>query len=72
MNILISTKAQDNITVKISDFGLARKLNTPQERFTKEIATLWYRAPEVMLGDDQYSITVDMWSIGCIFIELLT
>jgi len=38
--------------------------------YTKEIITLWYRAPEVLLGDEIYSIPVDIWSMGCIFAEM--
>ncbi|KAL4449198.1 hypothetical protein ABPG74_015580 [Tetrahymena malaccensis] len=71
-NILISSKTSNAMQVKISDFGLARTFTTPLDKYTKEIATLWYRAPEVMLGDEHYSITIDIWAIGCIFIELLT
>jgi len=42
------------------------------DRYTKEIATLWYRAPEIMLGDDSYSVTIDVWAVGCILLELMT
>lgn len=38
--------------------------------FTHEVVTIWYRAPELLLGATEYSIAVDMWSIGCIFFEL--
>lgn len=40
-------------------------------KFTKEIATLWYRAPELMLGDDNYGTGVDIWAVGCIMAECL-
>lgn len=40
--------------------------------FTHEVVTLWYRAPEVLLGGRQYSTPVDVWSVGCIFCEMLT
>jgi serine/threonine protein kinase len=36
------------------------------------VITLWYRAPEVLLGYQNYSFLVDMWSIGCVFVELIT
>lgn len=39
---------------------------------TKEIVTLWYRAPELLLGTNSYDIGVDMWSIGCILSEFAT
>ena len=38
--------------------------------FTHEVVTIWYRAPELLLGATEYSIAVDIWSIGCIFFEL--
>jgi serine/threonine protein kinase len=44
----------------------------PMGKFTKDIATLWYRPPELMLGDDRYSISIDMWAVGCIFAEMIT
>lgn len=40
-------------------------------KFTKEIATLWYRSPELMLGDDNYGTGVDIWAVGCILAECL-
>lgn len=43
----------------------------PQGKFTKDVATLWYRAPELMLGDDEYSVSVDMWAVGIIMTELI-
>eukprot|EP00825_Cyclidium_porcatum_P020675 TRINITY_DN23337_c0_g1_i1.p1 TRINITY_DN23337_c0_g1~~TRINITY_DN23337_c0_g1_i1.p1 ORF type:complete len:363 (+),score=49.90 TRINITY_DN23337_c0_g1_i1:147-1235(+) len=66
-NILISN---DKI-VKICDFGLARTFSMPQGKFTREIATLWYRAPELMMGECYYSISVDIWALGCIFAEII-
>lgn len=56
--------------IKIADFGLARTFSMPMGKLTKDIATLWYRAPELMLGDDNYSISIDMWATGCIFAEM--
>ena len=38
---------------------------------THEVETLWYRAPEILLGEKHYSLTVDVWSIGCVFAEIL-
>lgn len=57
--------------VKIADFGLSRVLSTPFKTLTREVVTLWYRAPELLLGKKNYSGSVDIWSIGCIFIELI-
>jgi cyclin-dependent kinase 2 len=58
--------------IKLADFGLARAFNTPIRTLTHEVVTLWYRAPEVLLGQAQYSTPIDVWSIGCIFAELVT
>lgn len=44
----------------------------PLKKYTHEILTLWYRAPEVLLGATHYSMAVDMWSVACIFAELVT
>jgi len=57
-------------TLKIADFGLARAFSVPIRTLTHEIETLWYRAPEVILGQKVYSLGVDIWAIGCIFCEL--
>ncbi|BAF10618.1 Os03g0108800, partial [Oryza sativa Japonica Group] len=53
------------------DFGLARAFGIPVRTFTHEVVTLWYRAPEILLGSRQYSTPVDMWSVGCIFAEMV-
>jgi serine/threonine protein kinase len=58
--------------LKIADLGLARKFESPLPEYTKTVVTLWYRSPELLLGCDKYSSAIDMWSIGCIFAELLT
>jgi len=67
-NILIS---DETLVTKIADFGLSRVYSIPIRPYTKEVLTMWYRAPELMLGLNQYSIGLDMWSVGCIFAELL-
>ena len=66
-NLLIN---KDNI-VKIGDFGLARGYGIPVKNYTNEVVTLWYRPPDVLLGNKTYGTTVDMWSIGCIFAEMV-
>ncbi|XP_067928158.1 cyclin-dependent kinase 2-like [Watersipora subatra] len=58
--------------IKLADFGLARAFAVPVRMYTHEIVTLWYRPPEILLGDKVYSTAVDIWSIGCIFAELVT
>ena len=57
--------------LKLADFGLARAFGIPVRTYTHEVVTLWYRAPEILLGLKQYSTPVDMWSIGCIFAEMV-
>ena len=58
--------------MKIADFGLARAFSIPIRPYTKEVVTLWYRAPELLLGANEYSTPVDMWSAGAIFAEIVT
>ncbi|CAJ0896176.1 9505_t:CDS:10 [Entrophospora sp. SA101] len=65
-NLLIS--ADGNL--KIADFGLARATSVPVKPFTHEVITLYYRAPEILLGSSYYAYQVDIWSIGCIFAEM--
>lgn len=57
--------------VKLCDFGLARRRGEPPAgSLTPGVTTLWYRAPEVLLGGTRYTAAVDMWSVGCVFAEL--
>uniref|UniRef100_UPI00358FB522 cyclin-dependent kinase 1-A-like isoform X1 n=1 Tax=Myxine glutinosa TaxID=7769 RepID=UPI00358FB522 len=65
-NVLVDTKG----TLKIGDFGLARALGIPVRIYTHEVVTLWYRAPELLLGAVRYSTPIDCWSIGTIFAEM--
>ncbi|CAH2319970.1 cyclin-dependent kinase 11A [Pelobates cultripes] len=58
--------------LKVGDFGLAREYGSPLKSYTPIVVTLWYRAPELLLGAKEYSTAIDMWSVGCIFGELLT
>uniref|UniRef100_A0A1I8B015 cyclin-dependent kinase n=1 Tax=Meloidogyne hapla TaxID=6305 RepID=A0A1I8B015_MELHA len=58
-------------TIKLADFGLARAFSLPSRCYTHEVVTLWYRAPEVLLGALYYSTAVDIWSLACIFAECL-
>jgi len=68
-NLLMDRKT---MMLKIADLGLARAFTVPIKKYTHEILTLWYRAPEVLLGSTHYSTAVDMWSVACIFAELVT
>jgi cyclin-dependent kinase len=56
--------------IKLADFGLARAFSLPVKTYTHEVVTLWYRAPEVLLGQKQYSTPLDQWSVGCIMAEM--
>ncbi|OQR85332.1 cell division protein kinase [Thraustotheca clavata] len=66
-NLLVSRTG----ALKIADFGLARAFSLPVRKYTHEVITLWYRAPEILLGQEAYSPPVDIWSVGTIFAELL-
>ncbi|CAO3642585.1 unnamed protein product [Cunninghamella blakesleeana] len=57
--------------LKIADFGLARTLSLPGKPMTPNVVTLWYRSPELLYGDANYTTAVDLWSAGCIMGELL-
>ena len=67
-NILINNKGK----IKLADFGLARYYHAEDEKrmYTNKVITLWYRAPELLLGEERYGPPIDMWSCGCIFAEL--
>jgi cyclin-dependent kinase 12/13 len=59
-------------TLKIADFGLARTYADNLKRYTNRVITLWYRSPELLLGAEEYGPEVDLWSVGCLIVELLT
>lgn len=60
------------LCLKICDFGLARVEEPDQSKhMTQEVVTQYYRAPEILMGARHYSAAVDVWSVGCIFGELL-
>ncbi|KAJ1785074.1 negative regulator of the PHO system, partial [Coemansia sp. RSA 2399] len=67
-NLLINARNQ----LKLGDFGLARAVGIPVNTFSNEVVTLWYRAPDVLLGSRNYSNTIDIWSAGCIMAEMYT
>merc|ERR1719384_2465298 len=67
-NLLIDQR----LRLKIADFGLARAYSVPVPKYTHEVVTVWYRAPEILLGSSLYSVPVDMWSVGCILGEMAT
>ena len=67
-NLLIDNKG----CIKLADFGLARAFGLPMRAYTHEVITLWYRAPEILLGSKSYEMAVDVWSLGCIFAEMVS
>lgn len=66
-NFLISTTG----LLKLADFGLAKLYGSPNRLHSPQACTLWYRAPELLFGSKHYSGSCDMWSVGCIFGELM-
>nr|AKL87250.1 mitogen-activated protein kinase 18 [Linum usitatissimum] len=67
-NLLVNA----NCELKICDFGLARTTSQGNEEFmTEYVVTRWYRAPELLLSSDNYGTSIDIWSVGCIFAEIL-
>ncbi|KAI9366390.1 kinase-like domain-containing protein [Pilaira anomala] len=66
-NLLLNNRGE----IKVADFGLARKYGSPMGHMTQLVVTLWYRAPELLLGGKEYTTAIDMWSVGCIFGELV-
>lgn len=57
--------------IKLADFGLARAFGIPVRVYTHEVVTLWYRAPEILLGSAKYSCPIDIWSVGTIIAEMV-
>nr|KAJ3419866.1 cyclin-dependent kinase 5 [Polyrhizophydium stewartii] len=58
------------LDLKLGDFGLARAFGIPVRGYSHEVVTLWYRAPDVLMGSRQYSTSIDIWSTGCILAEM--
>ncbi|KAL9938874.1 hypothetical protein V8E36_002593 [Tilletia maclaganii] len=67
-NLLINKRGE----LKLGDFGLARAFGIPVNTFSNEVVTLWYRAPDVLLGSRTYSTSIDVWSAGCIMAEMIS
>eukprot|EP01125_Pyxidicula_operculata_P012913 TRINITY_DN4251_c1_g3_i5.p1 TRINITY_DN4251_c1_g3~~TRINITY_DN4251_c1_g3_i5.p1 ORF type:complete len:521 (+),score=174.19 TRINITY_DN4251_c1_g3_i5:676-2238(+) len=66
-NLLLNNRG----ILKIADFGLARPYGSPLRVYTHVVVTLWYRSPELLLGTKLYTPAIDMWSIGCVFAEII-
>lgn len=67
-NILLNESPD---TIKIGDLGLGRQYSQLYNQYTHEVVTLWYRAPEILLGSTHYSTGIDIWSLGCIIGEII-
>lgn len=67
-NLLMNNRGE----IKLADFGMARYTASPPPKLTQLVVTLWYRSPELLLGAETYGFEIDIWSLGCIFGELLT
>ncbi|KAM6949244.1 cyclin-dependent kinase-like 1 [Aplochiton taeniatus] len=69
-NILVSQGG----VVKLCDFGFARSMSAVEEPgvYTDYVATRWYRAPELLVGDTQYGRPVDVWAVGCLCVEMVS
>ena len=67
-NVLIN----EDCTVKLCDFGMSRGIKEENILLTEYVVTRYYRAPEVMLSSHHYSKKIDVWSVGCAFVELLS
>ncbi|KAK3352153.1 serine/threonine-protein kinase prk1 [Neurospora tetraspora] len=70
-NIMVTSSGE----VKIGDLGLARIFKQPIHNLymgDKVVVTIWYRAPELLLGSKHYTTAIDLWAVGCIFAELLS
>ena len=68
-NVLVKADAR-SMVMKIGDFGLARTYTPKLEKYTKEVMTLWYRCPELLLGGTIYGPKGDCWSLGCLVAEM--
>ncbi|CAM9127324.1 unnamed protein product, partial [Scytosiphon promiscuus] len=66
-NLLLNS----NCDLKVCDLGLARDIESGCQELTEYVVTRWYRAPEIMLACQEYSKAIDIWSVGCIFAELM-
>lgn len=67
-NLLVNNEG----ILKVADFGLANFYSSGHRQpLTSRVVTLWYRPPELLLGSTDYGVSVDLWSVGCVFAELI-
>ena len=70
-NLLIAACQEGKFLLKIADFGLGRRSSANLTTFTPETQTMLYRAPELFTGVPKYCEVIDVWSVGCVFAEML-
>lgn len=70
--VLVSEKERIPGILKLMDFSYSRVIDRPDTQKTLNVVHPWYRAPEILLGDSTYDLSIDIWACGCIFAELLT
>lgn len=66
-NLMINAEG----TVKLCDFGQAKIISISKDKYSLDVSTLWYRAPEILLGSENYSEASDIWAIGCVMAEII-
>ena len=69
-NVLLNVTG-DKVELVISDFGQCRPFKTKEAMMSVDVGTKWYKAPEILYGSRNYDEKVDIWSLGCIFAELI-
>ena len=58
--------------VKLIDFGLSRTYSYPVRKMSNAVCTMWYKAPELILGEEKYTTAIEVWSVACVFFSMLT
>ena len=53
--------------IKLCDFGQSKNVSINKKNYSLDVSTLWYRAPEILLGSEDYSYGADIWALGCVF-----
>jgi len=67
-NLMISSEG----IVKLCDFGQSKIIFMNKDKYSLEVSSLWYRAPELLLGYENYNFAVDMWAFGCVLAEMIS
>jgi serine/threonine protein kinase len=65
-NLMITSEG----IIKLCDFGQSKFVVINKKDYSLDISTLWYRAPEILLGSEEYSFGVDLWATGCVLAEM--